>query len=62
MELKDIGPLLRSHADLWIKMGAEDDNETDVGRGYASAQRNHGKTLNDLLNMCDVPELEDETE
>lgn len=61
MDLKIMAQALRSIAETWVEMGEQEDTETDRGRGYASAQRNHGKTINDLLDQCDVPQLEPES-
>ncbi len=62
MELRDCGHILRSVADSWVEQGKLEDTDTDIGRGYASAQRNHGKTQNDILDKCEIPQLEDEIE
>ena len=62
MELKDIGLILRSLAETWKEQGELEDTNHDIGRGYASAQRNHAKTVIDLLDQCNVPQLEDEDE
>jgi hypothetical protein len=59
MELKDIGHILRSHADGWKE---QDDNPDDYSQGWDDGAKYCGETLSDLLDKCGVPKLEDEDE
>ena len=56
MKLKDAGHILRTLAETWREQGELADTDTDIGRGYASAQRNHAKALIDILDTCGVPQ------
>ena len=65
MELKDAGMILRSLAESWCK---DQDIETDTSYwdgwsdGKNEGRGDCGDELNDLLDKCGVPELEEESE
>lgn len=61
MELKHLGFILRSTVSAWEDMAAEyKDSKDDYSRGRGDVFRGNAETITNLLNKCDVPELEPE--
>jgi len=64
MELKDAGMILRSLADSWckeIKIRKDTDYWEGWSEGMDHGRGDCGDELNDLLDKCGVPELEEES-
>jgi len=65
MELKDAGMILRSLAESWEEpheISKITEYAEGWDKGWNSGTRCCGISLNDLLDKCGVPELEEESE
>ncbi len=65
MELKDIGMILRSIAETWCEpdpVSTVTDYIEGRDKGWNDGAKYCGNTLNDLLDKCDVPQLEPESD
>lgn len=58
MNLKDIGHILRSHADTWLESKPVD--KGDYSKGWVDAMHFCGESLGGLLDKCNVEQLDEE--